>query len=165
MTEFNHSGRYLSVQYVPLSQVRPNLTELLTLIREHGFKMRLMRHGKPVATLISNSDFRRLQDATDLALLGPIHPVTGKAMGIEWVKENGWTPGMAFQWTKTGAVVSDAVVPNTGAGDSPALRQTGEAIAENVLAMVSGASKRDAPETKAAPTPAPRKKRWFWGRG
>ncbi len=151
MAKFNYSGRFWSVEFVRLSEVRPHLTELLSIIHDHGVKLRLMRHGKPVAALISNEDFQELLDAGTLARFGPIHPVTGKDMGPYWVKETGWKPGMAFQWTKTSAVVSDTPID--------------AAVADLVMDAVSMAAPEDTPAPQDAPTPEPKKKRWFLGKG
>jgi len=75
-----------------MGQVRRHLAQLVARIEQHGTKIILRRHGKPVAAIVSMDDFGRIWEIEDEEILGPRDPETGRRMGARWVRETGWKP-------------------------------------------------------------------------
>ncbi len=66
---------------VNTTQVRPRLTELLGRVEHGGEQVIIARHGKAVAVLVSMADWKRICDAEDEELYGPVNPETGRRRG------------------------------------------------------------------------------------
>ncbi len=69
------------MQRVNVTDLRPRLTELLARVEHGGDKVVVTRYGKSVAVLVSMEDFKRVWDAEEEHLLGPVNPETGRRRG------------------------------------------------------------------------------------
>lgn len=69
------------IRRVQVTDVRPQLTQLLGRVENGSEKLLLTRYGKPVAALVSMADFDRVWDAEEEELYGPRDPKTGRRPG------------------------------------------------------------------------------------
>ena len=66
---------------VHTTQVRPRLTELFGRVLYRGEKVIILRHGKPIAALVSMADLNRIWEKEDDALYGPRDAISGRRRG------------------------------------------------------------------------------------
>lgn len=64
-----------------VSQARSQLGQLVTHAQDPRSVIVLMRHGKPIAALVSMTEVRRIWSAQDDAWVGRPNPLTGRRMG------------------------------------------------------------------------------------
>ena len=88
-----------------LTQLRPNLSEVVELLRSQRHKFLITHHGRTVGAIVPVQDFWRIWEDEELDLYGPKDPKTGKRPGGVWVKQTGWKRHMHVEWTEDGPVV------------------------------------------------------------
>ena len=105
MAKFKHFPDPGPLERIPMTRLRPQLSEVVELVSRRGVKFLLTHHGRQVAAMVSIADFWRIWEDEELDLMGPKNPETGTRPGMGWVQETGWRRGMQVDWTEAGPVV------------------------------------------------------------
>jgi len=93
------------INRVPLTKLRPHLSEVVDLLTCQRHKFLITRHGHTIGAIVPVQDFWRIWEDEELDLYGPKDPKTGKRPGAVWVKQTGWQRHLHVDWTENGPVV------------------------------------------------------------
>ena len=79
---------------ISLTQLRRDMTRLLPLVKQPGFRLVIWRHRTPIAVIVSMDEYDRLISWEDEDLNGPlVDPGNSlKRRGGKWVDDTGWKP-------------------------------------------------------------------------
>ncbi|MZR14656.1 hypothetical protein GQE99_16675 [Maritimibacter sp. DP07] len=73
--------------FIPLTRVRPELTQLIREVEVNGRKVIIRRHRKPVAALVAHDLFELFWTWDEDWVWGPVDPKTDKRLGLNWQKK------------------------------------------------------------------------------